>query len=82
MFRPILDAALVSATQEIQDGLGGVKILMQGDVGVPPTGMQLWDPLLGTASEDAIPKSSRAGFDFFSPAALINTSGTTGIRYS
>ena len=72
------DAALITATQEIQDGLQEVKILVQGNMTIPPAGMQLWDPKLATASEDKIPKSARAGLNFTSPSALINTSGTTG----
>ena len=71
----------MSAMKEIQSSLKGVKILVQGDVGVPPAGMHLWDPQLATSSEDVIPRSARAGIDFFTPAALINTSGTTGIRF-
>ncbi len=72
------DAALTSAIQEIQPNLQGVKILVQGNVGVPPAGMQLWDPQFGAALEDRIPRSARAGLDWFSHAAYIFTSGTTG----
>lgn len=72
----------MSAIQEIQDDLDVGKVLVQGYSGVPPAGMQLWNPKLATASEDRISRSARAGLDWYSHSAYIYTSGTTGTSYA
>ena len=69
---------LIEATKEIQDGLSGVRIFIQGTQPSCPAGMSLWDPLFEEASEEAIPRSMRDGIQWRDPCCYIYTSGTTG----
>ncbi len=74
-----VEPELIAAVDEISDGLQDVKILVQGKHESLPENMQLWDPKFGASSDEAIPRSQRAGIHWNSPSAYIYTSGTTGI---
>ncbi len=69
---------LIAATQDIQHGLEGVHILVQGMSSTPPPDMRLWDPMFGASSDDPVPRSVRSGINWDSTASYIYTSGTTG----